>query len=79
VQREVDRGGDAVAIAQHIMVPEPQDAITLGFYGSRSVRISRRQVLPSVHFNNRPCAVTAEIDGVRQNRNLPPEARLREA
>jgi hypothetical protein len=78
-QREVDRGRDAVAIAEHIMVPEPHDAITLGFYGSRSVRIPRGRVLAPVHLNNQLRVVTAEINGVRQHRNLPPEARVWEA
>jgi hypothetical protein len=78
-QREVDRGGDAVAIAKHVMVPEPDEAITLGLDGSRPVCIPPRPVLAAIHFDNKPCAVTAEIDGVGQQRHLPPEVRFRKA
>jgi hypothetical protein len=79
VQREVDRGGETVAIAEHVIVPEPKDAITLGFYGSRPVCILLRMMLPTVYFNHQFCAMTAEIHRVSQQRCLPPKARVREA
>jgi hypothetical protein len=78
-QREVDRGGDTVAIAEHVIVPQPKHAITLGFYDSRPVCILRRMMLASVYFSHQLCAMTAEIHRVSQQRCLPPKARVREA
>jgi hypothetical protein len=79
VQREVDRSGYAIGVAKHVVIPKPDDAITLGLYGPRTVHVLSWQVLPTIHFNNQLCAVTAEIDGVAQQRHLTPEASLREA
>ncbi len=65
---------NASDIAQHVVVPEPQDAIVaIGEPFIPGGIAGALYVLPSVDLNNEPTFAADEVDGVRSYRLLPDE------
>ena len=70
-----DRLNNAIDIAQHVIIPEPQNEITVGFKISRALRIfgTPLGVLSTINLNYQTSGLTAEIHDVRFDWHLPPE------
>jgi hypothetical protein len=63
----------ATGVAQHIIVPEPDDAVALGFHVSRarSIIFDCFGMLPAIQFNDEPFGQAGEIREVRPDGHLP--------
>ena len=70
-QRSVDRHPDTVEIAQHLIVPESNDAIALLFDHSGSRQINCRFVLPTIDLNHELCSMAGKVRDVMPERDLP--------
>ena len=66
---------NTVEICQHLVVPEPQNAIALVLEKRASLGLARRRaiVLTAVDFHNQPGIVAYEIGDVAANGYLAPE------
>lgn len=63
---------DAFGVHQHIIVPEADQAVAVGFDGAGAVRVRcALGVLPAIAFDRNPQAAAGEIDDVAANRELP--------
>jgi hypothetical protein len=76
----------AIECRQDVVVPEPQNAITVPFdgHGARAVSLERMLfiMLSTIEFNDKPRVVTREVGNVARDGNLTPEVpafRLQEA
>jgi hypothetical protein len=58
-------------IAEHVVVPEPQNSVVAPFVANHVARVVR--VLTSVHLNNETAFTTDQINRVRTDRLLPDE------
>jgi hypothetical protein len=79
VQNLGDFRPDAFWIAQHLMIPETEDAIALGFDHLRAAGVPLQPMLTAVDFDDEPRAVAREIRGESAKRDLKSESRLSEA
>jgi hypothetical protein len=75
LQRFQNKFSDALAILQHVVVPEAQDAPTF----LRQERIAafvlaRLCMLSAIRFNDKTCFRTGEIDDKRRDDELPSES-----
>jgi len=73
-------GKHTIDIRQHVIVPEAQDAITIGFKPPCALQIGHYilHVLSTIDLNDQPGAMTGEIDDVWTNPDLSPEMSLDE-
>ncbi len=74
-QRIANCQQDAFSICQHVIVPEPHDAIAFLREPciASFVVIRMNGVLSTIHFDHQPDVKTREVDDVSSDRNLPPE------
>ena len=73
-----DRLQHAVEIAQHLVVPEADDAKACGFQKRRSRRVGFDAVLPAIDFHDQRCLEAQQVGDEVINGNLPPELRATE-
>jgi hypothetical protein len=73
-QRADDFGCHAFRIAEHIIVPEAQDAIAFEFDGARAILFGIFPVLTAVHLDNQASPVAGEIDDVIADWDLATKA-----
>ena len=77
-QGRIDHGPDSFRIAEHLVVPEPQDPISLRFDQPCSSGIYFRPMLTPVDFDHQACAMAREVGGEHPDRHLKAKARIRE-
>src|SRR5688500_13591412 len=73
VQSLSDGRRDTVGIAQYLVVPEAQDAITFRFHQFRSSCVPGSAILAAIDFDDEPRPVTGEVCGEPTHRHLPPK------
>ena len=80
VDRVRDSRDDAREIAEHVVVPEPDDPVTVGIQssGALAIRGDRARVLPTVDLNDQRARGDAEIRYVTPNRMLTPRLNRRD-
>jgi hypothetical protein len=78
VQQIGDGQADTVRVAEHIVVPEADDAIALTAKPAGALRFLRGVMLAAVDFDDELEAVAAEVGGVVAKRNLEAEMLFRE-
>jgi hypothetical protein len=81
----LNRSGDdhlehARAIAQHVMIPEAQNAITFRYEPTIALNVACiLSVLATIDLDDQPLLLTNEVDNVAADWHLPPEAQSVEA
>ena len=74
VQFFEDRGEHAVGVLQHVVVPEADDAVAVGFDDLRSSIIGRAvSVLATIEFDGEARGAAGEVDHEGADRQLPRE------
>ena len=70
----------AVGVAQDVIVPEAEDAVTLRFEeeGAHTVVGSPRRVLPAIDFDDQLGRVAGEVGDIRPERDLLAPVTVRE-
>jgi hypothetical protein len=79
VQGKLDRSGDAIAVAEHIVVPEADHAVALGLDSRCSSGVGRTAMLAAVNLHHQTRSVAAKIHNVGQERGLKAESCLGKA
>jgi hypothetical protein len=79
-QRLGDTNEDSVGLAQDVVVPEPEHAVSplAQEFRPLAVRTTLRGVLPAVEFDHQASIGTAEINDERPDRVLSAELRTKE-
>ena len=69
----MDHGPYSIAIAEHVVIPETNDAITFLFDGPSARAVDCLIVLAAIRFDDEPCAVACEIRNEVTDRHLTAE------
>jgi len=73
-QRACNQSGNAVGIAEHIVVPEAEDMITLGLDYCGPGVIIRSSLLPAINLDQESVTMACKVSDEMPDRHLPPKS-----